>query len=65
MFKKHAYPDFIVEIKFFYIKVEKANIRLSEHVDFIWKEKENLNELDFLAADADVLAKLKADEFII
>nr|WP_315024351.1 (deoxy)nucleoside triphosphate pyrophosphohydrolase [uncultured Aminipila sp.] len=54
----HEYPDFKIKMQSFICNVENANINLKEHVSIKWLEKNQLNTLDWAAADLPIVEKL-------
>lgn len=54
----HEYDDFIVNLIPFVCEIEKGEIRLSEHSDFIWVNKSELKNLDWLEADIPIFKQL-------
>ncbi|MGL2986797.1 (deoxy)nucleoside triphosphate pyrophosphohydrolase [Flavobacterium sp. RSSA_27] len=55
---KHEYPDFIIEMHSFICNVSTSELVLTEHVDFKWLKKTDLNKLDWAEADIPIVNKL-------
>lgn len=55
---EHTYPDFHITMHSLICSVENRNLTLSEHIDFKWLPKEELEVLDWAAADVPIVEKL-------
>lgn len=55
---KHEYPDFIIEMHSFICNVRTNELVLTEHIDFKWLDKKDLNKLDWAEADMPIVNKL-------
>ena len=56
----HEYPDFIITMHTYECVINHRDINLLEHINFCWREKNNLTDLDWAAADipiVDLLSK--------
>lgn len=51
----HEYPDFSITMAAYLCKPLAGNFQLNEHVAFEWREKDKLEELDWAAADVDIV----------
>jgi 8-oxo-dGTP diphosphatase len=58
----HEYPDFIITMHSFICKCKDSTVTLTEHIDFKWLEKSELESLDWAAADIPIVQKLKIRE---
>lgn len=56
---KHTYPDFYIEMHAFVCKVEKSDIVLTEHLEVKWLDIQEMDQLDWAAADIPIVKKLK------
>jgi 8-oxo-dGTP diphosphatase len=54
----HEYPDFKLTMHSFICEVNSKEITLNEHIDFKWLTVDNLEELDWAAADVPIVNKL-------
>ena len=52
---EHAYPDFCITMTAFLCMAETTDFVMNEHVAAVWKKKEELAELDWAAADVDIV----------
>ncbi len=55
---KHEYPDFMIEMHSFICNVRTNELVLTEHIDFKWLDKKDLNKLDWAEADIPIVNKL-------
>lgn len=55
---KHAYPDFELTMHSFICEVDSKEITLNEHIDSKWLTVEQLDGLDWAAADIPIVHKL-------
>ena len=54
----HEYPDFELTMHSFICEVETKQITLNEHISFEWLTLNELNKLDWAAADIPIVDKL-------
>ncbi|MDZ4663981.1 MAG: (deoxy)nucleoside triphosphate pyrophosphohydrolase [Bacteroidota bacterium] len=54
----HQYPDFILTMHSFLCTCKDLKLTLTEHIDFRWLDKNNLEGLDWAAADVPIVNKL-------
>lgn len=54
----HQYPDFELTMHCFKCDVDSKGIKLNEHISHKWLTKEQLNQLDWAAADIPIAKKL-------
>ena len=54
----HTYPDFSIEMTAFLCTPLSATFRMKEHVAFEWRNREDLRELDWAAADIGVVERI-------
>ncbi len=60
----HQYPDFELTMHTYKCKLDHRNIKLNEHISFIWREPKKLLPLDWAEADLPIVNQLiKEDEF--
>ncbi|WP_407404963.1 (deoxy)nucleoside triphosphate pyrophosphohydrolase [Chryseobacterium sp.] len=57
----HQYPDFELTMHSFICNVESTNITLNEHIDSKWLKVNEIEDLDWAAADVPIVNKLIAD----
>lgn len=57
----HQYPDFHITMHSFICEVNDTEVTLNEHINFLWLGKEELNKLDWAAADIPIVNKLIAN----
>jgi 8-oxo-dGTP diphosphatase len=57
----HQYPDFYITMHSFICSIEHKKITLTEHIDQKWLKVEDLNSLDWAAADIPIVRKLQED----
>lgn len=57
---KHQYPDFELTMHTYIVKVEKREIKLSEHIAQVWLGRNELNSVEWAAADIPIVNKLKS-----
>lgn len=62
---RHQYPDFIITMHSFICKCGNPKLTLTEHIDFKWLKPNELEKLDWAAADIPIMEKLStySDEF--
>jgi 8-oxo-dGTP diphosphatase len=58
----HQYPDFELTMHSFICELENQDISLNEHIDYKWLLMEDLNMLDWAAADLPIVNKLVSNE---
>ena len=56
----HQYPDFLLTMHSFICTCKNTDLILNEHIDYKWLEMNNLEHLDWAAADIPIVNKLKA-----
>ncbi|HQK98140.1 MAG TPA: (deoxy)nucleoside triphosphate pyrophosphohydrolase [Bacteroidia bacterium] len=54
----HQYPDFILTMHSFLCSCNNPELTLTEHIDFKWLAKDELEHLDWAAADVPIMEKL-------
>ena len=54
----HTYPDFMLSMHSFICSCENSTLNLTEHIDFKWLDKNELNNLAWAAADIPIVNKL-------
>ena len=54
----HQYPDFILTMHSFLCSCNNPELILTEHIDFKWLAKDELEHLDWAAADVPIMEKL-------
>ncbi|MEP1489325.1 MAG: (deoxy)nucleoside triphosphate pyrophosphohydrolase [Algibacter sp.] len=54
----HQYPDFELTMHSFICDADSMSISLNEHISHQWLKKEELNDLDWAAADLPIVQKL-------
>jgi len=54
----HKYPDFEITMHSFICKVKTKELTLNEHIDSKWLTLEELEKLDWAAADISIVNKL-------
>jgi 8-oxo-dGTP diphosphatase len=54
----HQYPDFTITMHAFVCSCNNPDLTLTEHIDFKWLEKEDLETLDWAAADVPIVNEL-------
>lgn len=54
----HQYPDFEITLYTFLCPMDSRRVQVLEHVDFQWLAAKQLNQLDWLAADASIVEAL-------
>jgi 8-oxo-dGTP diphosphatase len=57
----YQYPDFHITMHSFICKIDHKKVTLTEHIDQKWLQTEELNTLDWAAADIPIVQKLQAD----
>jgi 8-oxo-dGTP diphosphatase len=55
----HEYPDFAITMHGFLCNAESDQLVLNEHIDFKWLSIQELDQLDWAAADIPFVNKLK------
>lgn len=60
----HQYEDFSIIMHAYLCRVEQINFILNEHVDSVWSNSENINSLDWAAADLPIVDLLLKDAII-
>lgn len=54
----HQYPDFILTMHSFLCSCNNPELTLTEHIDFKWLAKDELEQLDWAAADVSFINEL-------
>ena len=54
----HVYPDFELIMHSFLCNANSKDLTLTEHIDFKWLDKEDLNQLEWAEADVPIVEKL-------
>lgn len=54
----HEYPDFILIMHSFICTCDNPQLTLTEHINFIWLKKNELESLNWAAADIPIMKKL-------
>ena len=54
----HTYPDFRITMSCYICTAKNVDLTLTEHIDFKWLKKDELNYLDWAAADIPIVEKL-------
>jgi 8-oxo-dGTP diphosphatase len=57
----HQYPDFHITMHSFICTIGHRDITLTEHIDQKWLKVDELNQLDWAAADIPIVRKLQED----
>lgn len=52
---EHTYPDFMLTMHAFYCEVVTEEIQLNEHIEYVWLDAPNLDQLDWAAADLPIV----------
>jgi 8-oxo-dGTP diphosphatase len=55
---EHKYPDFFLTMHAYACTVKSRNFVLHEHIASVWLVKDDLNQLDWAAADIPIVNKL-------
>ena len=58
----HEYPDFELTMHSFICEVDSKELRLQEHIDQKWLKTDELEQLDWAAADIPIVNKLLINE---
>ncbi len=58
---QHSYPDFHLTMDTFLCSCVDPTLTLTEHSDFKWLDKSELNGLDWAAADVPIVEKICAE----
>lgn len=58
----HKYPDFELTMHSFMCKAKSEDIKLNEHISFVWLSRKDLMQLDWAAADLPIVEKLMKNE---
>jgi len=59
---EHEYPDFSITLIAYDCMARNENFKLLEHLDYQWLEKKDLLNLNWTAADRELILKLAAGE---
>ena len=54
----HSYPDFSISMHAYRCSSQNQDITMHEHIDYKWLELEDLDRLDWAAADIPIVEKL-------
>ena len=57
----HEYPDLTVSLYLYHARVASGTPQMLEHNDMRWITVDEIDELEFCPADADILNKLKEE----
>ena len=57
----HEYPDLTVSLYLYHARVASGTPQMLEHNDIRWITVDQIDELEFCPADADILNKLKEE----
>lgn len=57
----HTYPDFRIIMHSYKARCDKGESVLKEHLDYKWLKKEELDSLDWAAADVPIVDQLKGE----
>ena len=57
----HEYPDLTVSLHLYHARVASGTPQMLEHNDIRWITVDQIDELEFCPADADILNKLKEE----
>lgn len=60
---EHQYPDFILTMHTYFVKISSRTLTLNEHISQIWLDKQNIDSVDWAAADIPIVDKLKSIEW--
>ncbi len=55
---EHEYPDFILTMHSFLCNSDSKDLTLTEHIDYKWLVKDELQGLDWAGADVPIVEKL-------
>ena len=55
---EHSYPDFSITLDAWLCSVKDSNFIMREHKDYRWLRKDQLKEMDWAEADADIIDSL-------
>jgi 8-oxo-dGTP diphosphatase len=58
---EHTYPDFKIVMHSYKCVVDQPTFHLSEHLDFKWRTANQMDDLDWAAADLPIVDKLKKE----
>lgn len=61
---KHQYKTFHLTMHAYFCEVIKGDLKLKEHVDSCWLTVEQLDSLDWSAADIPIVIRLKEDRHV-
>ena len=57
----HQYPDFLLTMHSFICTCSNRDLILNEHIDYKWLKTDELEDLDWAAADIPIVNKLIAN----
>lgn len=58
----HNYPDFSITMHTFLCPVKSREMKKTEHLECIWLNKEELNNLDWAPADIPIVEKIMSEK---
>lgn len=58
----HQYPDFHITMHSFICPIDHRDITLTEHIDQVWLSIDEMNCLDWAAADIPIVEKLQVEQ---
>ena len=58
---EHQYPDFFIRMHSFLCPVDSRHFTLTEHIDYKWMSRNELNLLDWAPADIPIVERLMGD----
>ena len=58
----HTYPDFEITMHSYTCIAKSKELKLKEHISGLWLKSDNLNHLDWAAADLPIVSKLMGNE---
>jgi len=59
----HQYPDFELIMHTYIVEAKSREITLNEHIDQLWLSKEDIDTVDWVAADIPIVDMLKSIEW--
>jgi len=57
---EYDYPDFHLSMDCYFCNITSGDIILNDHSDFKWVNKQNIDELNWLAADIELVKTIKS-----
>ena len=55
---EHEYPDFSISLMAYLCTAQSMMFRMNEHVGYQWRAKDNMDDLDWAAADVGIVKAL-------